>query len=135
NKLEKNGLIHQLHTIKCDLYGSLALTGKGHGTDKAIILGLEGHTPEAIDSNSIQTTLDSVQSNKKIEINKAGSDCKWISFNPNHDSKFHRRLSLPSHPNGMAFAAFDKDNKELARDIFYAVGGGFIVTEEGARED
>jgi L-serine dehydratase len=121
-------------TIKADLYGSLALTGKGHGTDKAVILGLMGFEPESIDSNKIQSYLDESKSSKAINFSFENHN-KIISFNQKNDVKFHRRVSLPYHPNGMAFAAFDKDNNELLRIIYYSVGGGFIVDEDEAKNN
>jgi L-serine dehydratase len=121
-------LFNQIHTIKCDYYGSLALTGKGHGTDKAFILGVQGYTPETINSDSIPSILENVHSIKKLDF-KFGVDTKTIDFNPKKDIKFHRRVNLPEHPNGMAFAVFDKDNNELHREIYFSVGGGFILTE------
>ena len=123
-----------IYKLKCDLYGSLALTGKGHGTDKAVILGLLGFSPETIDSTKIQSYLDNVAKNKKLNIllDKSSLD---VSFKSKDDIKFHRRVSLPHHPNGMAFAAFDEDHKEIYRQIYYSVGGGFILTEEEATAD
>lgn len=120
--------------IKCDLYGSLALTGKGHGTDKAIILGLLGLRPETIDSTKIQHYLDSVVDNKKL-LTKDDNEKVDIKFNPKQDIKFHRRVNLPHHPNGMALAAFDSNNKEIFREVYYSVGGGFIITEDDAQKD
>jgi L-serine dehydratase len=120
--------------LKCDLYGSLALTGKGHGTDKAILLGFELHEPETIDSNEIQNYIQRIEKDKNLQFNFKNQDIT-ISFHPKKDLKFHRRVNLPFHPNGMAFACFDKDNKELLRMVFYSVGGGFIVTEEEAKAD
>lgn len=121
--------------IKCDLYGSLALTGKGHGTDKAIILGLEGHTPETIDSDQIEEILVNIKKKKKITIGKVLAESKEIAFAEKEDIKFHRRLNLPYHPNGMAFAAFDSSNKELLREVYYSVGGGFIISEQEASQN
>lgn len=120
--------------IKCDLYGSLALTGKGHGTNKAVILGLLGHEPETIDSTKIQDYLNNVKINKFLNSN-FNSESADIPFKESSDLKFHRRVNLPHHPNGMALAAFDSDNNELFREVYYSVGGGFIVTEEDAEKD
>jgi L-serine dehydratase len=128
----KKNLFNEIKSIKCDYYGSLALTGKGHGTDKAFILGVQGYTPETIDSNSIPGILENVQSIKKLDL-KFGNDTKTIVFNPKKDIKFHRRVNLSDHPNGMAFAVFDKNNKELFREIYFSVGGGFILTESEIR--
>jgi L-serine dehydratase len=122
------GHLEKIHLIKCDLYGSLALTGKGHGTDKAIILGLLGFKPETIDSTLINGYIEDVKKNKKISL--LSFECqREVKFNFKDDIKFHRRVTLPQHPNAMAFAAFDKDNKEIHREIFYSIGGGFILTD------
>jgi L-serine dehydratase len=118
----------KIHSIKCDFYGSLALTGKGHGTDKAFILGIQGFEPEKIDSNKIPTILESVTKFKTLNLEFKNLILS-VSFNPKKDIKFHRRISLPHHPNGMAFAAFDSDGKEFARKIYYSIGGGFVLEE------
>lgn len=133
-KLIDQNKFDNIVTIKVDLYGSLALTGKGHGTDKAVLLGLMGHEPESIDSNKIQEYLDKSKNSKTLELN-FNENNKVIKFIQRADLKFHRRVSLPYHPNGMAFAAFDKNNKELVRIIYYSVGGGFIVDEEEAKNN
>jgi len=127
-ELKKQKKLSKLHSVKCDLYGSLALTGKGHGTDKAVLLGLSGYLPETINSDKVPDIIKEIQTDKVINI-----VCfkKEQSFNFDHkkDLKFHRRVSLPYHPNAMAIAAFDKEGKELFREIYYSVGGGFILTE------
>lgn len=125
----KQNKFDDIDKIKCDFYGSLALTGKGHGTDKAFILGIQGHSPETIDSDLIEDILAET-SNKKSLFLQFTTHHKTINFIERKDIKFHRRVSLPAHPNGMAFAAFDKDNNEIHREIFYSVGGGFILTED-----
>lgn len=127
-ELANKNLLKEIVTLKADLYGSLALTGKGHGTDKAIILGFMGLEPETIDSNKINQYIETCKKNKKIELNFSNSKFT-INFIIRNDIKFHRRVSLPYHPNGMAFAAFDKDNKEISRSVFYSIGGGFILNE------
>lgn len=118
--------------IKCDFYGSLALTGKGHGSDKAVILGLMGFRPETVDSDLIPNYLEEVKKDKSLSI-KVGRNKHRINFETRKDIKFHRRVNLPFHPNGMAFAAFDKQGNELLRCIYYSIGGGFVLTEEEAK--
>ncbi|MCT4642389.1 MAG: L-serine ammonia-lyase [Bacteriovoracaceae bacterium] len=126
-EIRKKRKLKKIKTVKCDLYGSLALTGKGHGTDKAVLLGLSGYKPSSIASNEIDTILKNIKDKKKI-------DCKSFKiefdFNQKSDIKFHRRVSLPFHPNAMAIAAFDKDNNEIYRQTYYSVGGGFIINED-----
>lgn len=119
-------------TIKCDFYGSLALTGKGHGSDKAIILGLMGFKPETVDSDLIPGYIEEVKKTNEMII-KIGRNKHSLHFDVKKDIKFHRRVSLPFHPNGMAFAAFDETGKELARSIYYSIGGGFVLTEDEAQ--
>ncbi len=123
----------KIKTIKTDLYGSLALTGKGHGTDKAIILGLMGFVPETIDSNKIQGYLDDSKKNKNLKID-IQDKLKIIDFKIKDDIKFHRRVSLPFHPNALAIAAFDEDGKEIMRETYYSIGGGFVLTEEETKK-
>lgn len=114
--------------IKCDFYGSLALTGKGHGTDKAFLLGIQGFTPENIDSDSIEQIINDVKKNSELVL-KFNDLYKKVQFKVRGDLKFHRRVSLPYHPNGMAFEAFDNNNNSLFQAVYYSVGGGFIVKE------
>jgi L-serine dehydratase len=124
--------LENVNTIKADLYGSLALTGKGHGTDKAIILGLMGFIPETINSNKTDEYIESTRKNKVIKVS-AFNKTFSINFKIKDDIKFHRRVSLPFHPNGMAFAVFDKDNAEIKKEVYYSIGGGFILTEDEAK--
>lgn len=127
-ELHRKRALEKVHTLKCDLYGSLALTGKGHGTDKAVILGLSGYTPETIDSDNIDTILKEVKNENKLNV-VCFKKPLTLSFSPKSDLKFHRRVSMPYHPNAMALAAFDKTGKEIFKEIYYSVGGGFILTE------
>ena len=134
DKIAEQGKLSNINKIKCDFYGSLALTGKGHGTDKAFLLGIQGYDPVSIDSNSIPTIIDNVHLHNLLTL-KSGTHEHQVSFNPKKDIKFHRRINLPYHPNGMAFAAFDIDNKEIYRHIYYSVGGGFVVAEEEVNKE
>lgn len=126
NHLISENLLEKVAHVKCDFYGSLGLTGKGHGSDKAFILGIQGYTPENIDSNVIPEILEDVKKNKILKL----SDSFNVAFNIRQDIKFHRRVSLPEHPNGMAFAVYDKDQQELARTIYYSIGGGSFLSED-----
>lgn len=126
SELIQNNLLEQVTSLKCDFYGSLGLTGKGHGSDKAFLLGIQGLSPESIDSNLIPEILEKIKNEKLISL----SGTKVISLNIKQDIKFHRRVSLPEHPNGMAFAVYDKDHKELARSIYYSIGGGTFLSED-----
>lgn len=129
--LDKEGILDRVHRVKVDLYGSLALTGKGHGTDLAIILGLEGETPEDIDPNLVQPKVEKIRSTHQLNLFKR----KELPFVETTDLIFHFDKQLPFHPNGMRFTIYDADGKELKVDIFYSVGGGFIVDHAAAKCD
>lgn len=129
--LSNSGIIEQVHHVKVDLYGSLALTGKGHGTDLAILLGLEGETPEGIDPNEVQPKVAAIRTNKSLYLNKT----KAVQFEETTDLLFHFDKQLPYHPNGMRFTVYDAAGKEMKMEIFYSVGGGFIVDHAAAQSD
>ena len=112
--------------IRTELYGSLAQTGKGHGSDVAILLGLEGHKPDEIDTDTIPSKLDRIRRSAKININPQIQ----IDFDEKSDLIFHRRKRLPDHANGMSFTAFDSNQQVILEKVYYSVGGGFIVGEE-----
>ena len=124
-------MLHQTYRFQIDLYGSLALTGKGHATDLAILLGLEGLTPEGIDPNQVQPRVKHIREQKKIEV----SLHQRVDFLENQDLLFHYDKQLPFHPNGMRFTAYDTQNCILLQKIYYSVGGGFIVEHEQAMKN
>lgn len=129
--LEKTNLIEPVSSIKVDLYGSLALTGKGHGTDKAILLGLEGERPELVNPDTIEERLATIRRDHEVSLFKK----KMIPFHEETDLLFHRDKQLPFHPNGMRFRAYSMSGGELALQVYYSVGGGFIVDHETASKD
>ena len=129
--LEKAGLLPKVAQIKVDLYGSLALTGKGHATDIAILLGLEGETPEGIDPNTVKTRIENIRKSQKNNLLGQFP----ISFIENEHLLFHYDKQLPYHPNGMRFCAYDAKGNELLLQVWYSVGGGFIVDHETASKD
>ncbi|KTC65717.1 L-serine dehydratase (plasmid) [Legionella adelaidensis] len=112
--------------VKIELYGSLALTGKGHGTDKAILNGLEGKSPESVVPESMVPRMQEILQSQQLNL---GSK-KLIAFHEEQDFPFHQKELLPKHSNGMRFSAFDENNRLLVSQIYYSIGGGFIVTEE-----
>ena len=114
--------------VEAHLYGSLALTGKGHGTDKAVLLGLEGETPEGVDVDAIPARLARLRAEGCLRL--AGEHL--IPFHEHEDIIFHRTESLAQHPNGLRFAAFGPDGSELLAATFFSVGGGFVVDEQAA---
>jgi L-serine dehydratase len=107
--------------IRVELFGSLALTGKGHGTDRAILLGLAGESPDLVEPADVENIVSRIRTEKRIGP---------MLFDEARDLIFHVDLILPGHPNGMRFTAFDALRGELRTKVYYSVGGGF-VTEEG----
>jgi L-serine dehydratase len=125
-------LLSETGRIKTELYGSLALTGKGHNTDIAILLGLSGYTPEGVNPDAVPEITSSIRNNRKLSILLKHE----MTFNEADDLLFHGDKLLPYHPNGMRFSAFDINGKLLLEKVFYSVGGGFIVDHsEAARDD
>ena len=117
--------------VVVDLYGSLALTGKGHGTDKAILLGLSGETPAGVDPEKIPAQLHAIRTAKTLALMGQYP----LAFDESKDLHFHRDKQLPYHPNGMRFTTFDAEGKQQLSEVWYSVGGGFIVSHKEAMED
>lgn len=130
NLQQKNILTH-VEKIEIDLYGSLALTGKGHSTDLAILLGLEGETPDGVEPNQVIPRIEYIRHSKQLVILSQ----KVIFFDEEQQLVFHRDKQLPYHPNGMRFRASDQDSQLLLEQIFYSVGGGFVVSHENAMQN
>jgi len=117
--------------IRIELYGSLGATGKGHGTDKAVILGLEGEMPDTVDTGDIPRRLAEVRQQGRLRL--VGG--KELVFDAANDLVFHKRKVLPYHPNGMTFHALGSDGQLLRENTYYSVGGGFVVNEAAAGAD
>ncbi len=130
-RLERSGLLQATTRVRAELFGSLGATGRGHGTHKAVLLGLEGETPEEIDPATIEPRVAAIEDGEGLVL--LGRHA--IAFAPATDLLFHRKKSLPLHPNGMRFAAFDADGRTLEERIYYSVGGGFVVDEKTAGAD
>lgn len=127
-RLRNAGTLDRCTEIEVRLYGSLALTGKGHGTDKAVILGLEGATPEGIDPDEVEPRVASVRAEKRLML-AHGPVVAW------DDAKhllFLGRETLPQHPNGMRFTARDSAGDQLLEYTCFSIGGGFVVDEDAA---
>ena len=122
-ELESNNLMAQTNRITVDLYGSLSLTGKGHATDLAVMLGLSGQDPEYIPIENIDTIIQSIQKTHQLNL----AQKQQIAFNPESDIIFNRDF-LPFHSNGMKFTAIT--NTGEYESVFYSIGGGFVVKEE-----
>jgi len=127
--LQEQGVIEKITRIKAEMYGSLGATGTGHGTPKAVILGLMGEIPETVDVDSAEKSVEQAKELKKLHL--AGGHI--IKFHYEKDLVLYRRKTLPYHSNGMCFTAFDENNAELMRKIYYSVGGGFVVDEAVAQ--
>jgi L-serine dehydratase len=129
--LDEAGTLDRAARVRCELFGSLALTGRGHGTDKAVLMGLEGEWPDRIDPDGIPAKLARIRGQKILHL--LGRHA--IAFDEKTDLVFNKRHKLPFHPNGMRFAAFDADGNELATRDYYSVGGGFVVNQDDASRD
>ena len=130
-ELESTGLTPRTASVRVDLYGSLALTGHGHGTGRAILLGLSGQTPDGIDPAEIEAQLSVIRTAGTLQLPGG----RTIAFNEATHLLFHRNQMYPvagvvSHPNGMRFSAFDSDEGLLLERIFFSIGGGFIVSAD-----
>ena len=123
NLLNQRGLISTIDSVKIDLYGSLALTGKGHGTDFAVLLGLEGETPENIDPAMIQEKVRRIRDAQTLNL----SGIKHTFFKESTQLLFHKDKQLPAHPNGMRFTAYSADQAEVISKVYYSIGGGFVL--------
>ncbi|HBY70523.1 MAG TPA: L-serine ammonia-lyase, partial [Flavobacteriaceae bacterium] len=124
NELIEKGHFDQVEKVQVNLYGSLSLTGKGHATDVATMLGLCGFDPVTFPIEKIDETIDFITSNHKIRLN----DEKEIDFNPKEHIKFNRKF-LEFHPNGITFHAYLKDGSKKTA-TFYSIGGGFVIKKE-----
>ena len=119
------GLLNQIYRVKAEMFGSLGATGSGHGTPKAVILGLEGEHPEHIDVASIEARLENIVQNKRLLLN--GSHA--VAFEESRDIVLHPDQSLEFHANGMRFTAYAEEQQPIAEKVYYSVGGGFILDE------
>jgi L-serine dehydratase len=129
-RLQHDGLIERVARVKADLYGSLGATGKGHGSDKAVLLGLHGHEPDTVDIERVPLELEAMRANKQVLL----GGMHIIAFDEATDLIMHRRETLPFHANGMRFTAFDAAGNELENRVYYSVGGGFVVSDEVAAD-
>ncbi len=125
------GRLQDVARVRAEVYGSLAMTGRGHGTDKAVLLGLEGHWPQSIDPDVIPAVLERIRSEQRLNL--LGS--RLIAFDEKRDLVMNKRQKLPYHTNGMRFSAFDADDVLIATRDYYSVGGGFVVNQDEAAED
>jgi L-serine dehydratase len=130
DQLREHALLDSTAALKTELYGSLALTGKGHGTDIAILNGLEGQTPQDIIPENAGPRAKAISEEGKILL----GGTHLITFNRAQHLLFHYTQVLPLHANGMRFTAFDISGNVLLQDVYYSIGGGFIVDEKHFHE-
>jgi L-serine dehydratase len=112
--------------IKVTLFGSLAWTGKGHATDKAIILGLSGRSPDQVDPDEAEDFVLFAKSQKNLKVSNRG----YVSFDPDRDIVFDTTQTHLRHPNTMQFATFDEHGEQLCSEVWFSIGGGFVVRED-----
>jgi L-serine dehydratase len=128
-RLQHDGLLDKVARVQVILYGSLGATGKGHGSDKAVLLGLAGHEPDTVDVEAIPDLLAAIRAGDLRLIGQHP-----VKFDEARDLVFKRRETLPFHANGMRCIAFDADGNEIANRVYYSVGGGFVVSDEVAAD-
>jgi L-serine dehydratase len=129
--LVESGMLPRVTRVQADLYGSLALTGMGHATDRAVLLGLSGNEPASIDPASMDATIAHIRKTAGLDV----AATRTIHFDESRDLRFHRDTMFPpnaltQHPNGLRLTAYDADGTVLTERTFFSIGGGFI-TEDG----
>ncbi|NAS24086.1 L-serine ammonia-lyase [Herbidospora sp. NEAU-GS84] len=126
-----DGLLEKTVRVQVILYGSLGLTGKGHGSDKAVLLGLSGEKPELVDVDAVDGKLAAMRAAGTVSLMGQRS----VPFTVGDDLVFERKVSLPHHPNGMRFTAWGDSGDVLREKVYYSVGGGFVVDENATGAD
>ncbi|WP_328543858.1 L-serine ammonia-lyase [Streptomyces europaeiscabiei] len=135
-RLKEDGALTRTATVHAELYGSLGATGHGHGTPKAVLLGLEGNEPHTVDINQAEHDVDHIKSTGTLRLLGVEiGDTRVIAFDSDKDLVLHRRKTLPYHANGMTIRAYDAAGTELLSKTYYSVGGGFVVDEDAVGTD
>lgn len=129
--LHERGLLTQTQRVQVSLYGSLAATGRGHGSIEAILLGLEGAQAHTVDPTTVKPRADAIVESTKLMLNGT----QEIAFEESQDLAMHAGTVLPFHSNGLVFNAFGSGGAQLISKTYYSVGGGFVVDEETAGQD
>ena len=124
-RLSDEGRLSDVARVRAELFGSLGATGHGHGSDKAVLLGLTGERPEACDPRAVEGRLEKIRSWRRLPLLGEHE----IDFDEDEDLVLHRRKTLPLHPNGMTFTALDATGGVVAEHTYYSVGGGVVVGE------
>jgi L-serine dehydratase len=135
--LAADGVMDRVGGIRVELFGSLGATGHGHGSVKAVVLGLTGHEPETVDPALAGPLADRVRETGRLRLapgpeGSKGAECREIAFDVDSDIVLHRRKRLPFHSNGMRFAAVDDEGGQIRERFYYSVGGGFVLGEDEA---
>ena len=130
-RLEADGLLAETAEVVAELYGSLALTGIGHGTDRAVLLGLAGERPEELDPEAAAARVKEIRRGGRLPLLGRHP----IAFDEALHLRFHKELTMPGHPNGMRFTARRADGTTAAREVYFSIGGGFIQREGEARAE
>jgi L-serine dehydratase len=130
-RLKSEGVLAPTASLRAELFGSLGATGHGHGTPKAVLLGLEGNSPRTVDIAKADLDVERIKADRRISL--LGDH--EIAFDPDTQLILHRRRSLPYHANGMTLAAFDAEGAPLLEKTYYSVGGGFVVDEDAIGAD
>ncbi|MDT0341257.1 L-serine ammonia-lyase [Streptomyces litchfieldiae] len=135
-RLKNEGLLAHTAAVRAELYGSLGATGHGHGTPKAVLLGLSGHAPDTVDVARADEEVERIRRERQLPLLAAEiGDAHPVPFDPDTDLVLHRRRSLPYHANGMTLRAADAEGRPLLTKTYYSVGGGFVVDEDAVGED
>jgi L-serine dehydratase len=129
--LAERGRLGDVRRVRAELFGSLGATGHGHGSPKAVVLGLEGEDPATTDTDRADGRIDEIRTSGQLTLGGTTP----ISFDVDSDLIMHRRKSLPAHPNGMTFAAYDAGGEQVDFRTYYSVGGGFVVDEVATGAD
>jgi L-serine dehydratase len=135
-RLKRDGLLARSAAVRAELFGSLGATGHGHGTPKAVLLGLEGNEPRTVDVARAELDVERIRGARRIRLfgTETGRDHE-IDFDVDTHLVLHRRRALPYHANGMTLWAYDAEGAELLRKTYYSVGGGFVVDEDAVGAD
>jgi len=135
-RLDREGLLPLVARVRAELFGSLGATGHGHGTPKAVLLGLEGHRPATVDVRGVGPDLARIRETRQLRLlGTEHGEAYAIGFDEDQDLVLHRRQSLPYHPNGLQFSAFDAQGAQLAAKTYYSVGGGFVLDDDAVGVD
>ncbi|MCW1096597.1 MULTISPECIES: L-serine ammonia-lyase [Streptomyces] len=130
-RLRNEELLDSVTSVRAELYGSLGATGHGHGTPKAVLLGLEGDSPRTVDVETADARVETIKSSGRISLLGEHE----IAFAYDDDMVLHRRKALPYHANGMTLWAYDAEGAEVLTKTYYSVGGGFVVDEDAVGAD